>query len=150
LKHKSALRDRIPNKEGLRGKDIVTYNTLVEGINKNFEMTRKLDQVEVSEYLKEFFDLLFEYYQDEFVTNFNETKKESLLVENVTFMGYLILASKMKSKDIEPSQVYKYIKKINFSKDNPLWKEIDVLDDKGRLTRNAKQGIEKYFSNIEL
>jgi hypothetical protein len=24
------------------------------------------------------------------------------------------------------------------------------LDEKGRLTRNAKQGIERYFSNIDI
>ncbi|MED3562354.1 DNA sulfur modification protein DndB [Bacillus xiapuensis] len=150
LRNKSALRNRIPNKEGLRGRDLVTYNTLKESINKNFEIKRKLDQVEVSDYLKEFFDILIEFYDTEFNDNFKETKEKSLLVENVTFAGYIILAANMKSNDIDPSQVYKYLKKIDFSKDNSVWKEYDVLDDKNRLTRNAKQGIEKYFSNLEI
>jgi hypothetical protein len=151
LRNKSALRDRISKKEGLRGNELVTYNTLIESIEKNFNVERKLDQVEVSDYLQEFFNILVEYYESEFVTNFNETKKNSLLVENVTFAGYITLAAKMKSKGIEPSQVYKYIKNIDFSKNNnKTWIELDVLDEKGRLTRNAKQGIERYFSNIDI
>jgi hypothetical protein len=150
LMQKSVLKDRISKKEGLRGNELVTYNTLVNSIEKNFELNRKLDQVEVSDYLQEFFNILVEYYEPEFVTNFNETKKSSLLVENVTFAGYVTLAAKMKSKGIEPSQVYKYIKNIDFNKNNKTWIEFDVLDEKGRLTRNAKQGIEKLFSNIDV
>lgn len=150
LMEKSALKDRISRKEGLRGKEIVTYNTLVGSIEKNFELTRKLDQVETSNYLQEFFNMLIEYYQDEFVTNFKETKDSSMLVENLTFAGYVILASKMMKNGIDASQVYKYIKDIDFSKSNTQWVELDVLDEKGRLTRNAQQGIEKYFSNLEI
>jgi hypothetical protein len=152
LQEKSILRDRISRKEGLNKirKELVTYYTLTNSINKNFEITRKLDRVEITEYLKEFFDMLLEYYESEFTTNYNETKKTSLISDNNMFAGYIILASKMRTKGIEPSHVYKYIKNIDFSKTNPLWKELDVLDEKGRLTRNAKQGIETYFSNIEI
>jgi hypothetical protein len=150
LQQKSILRDRISKKEGIRGKELVTYNTLVNSIEKNFDLSRTIDRVETFDYLKEFFSTMFDYYQDEFTTNFKETKNTSLLVDNNMFAGYIILASKMKSKGIEPSQVYKYLKNIDFSKTNPLWRELDVLDEKGRLTRNAKQGIETYFSNIEL
>jgi hypothetical protein len=150
LQQKSVLRDRISKKEGIRGKELVTYNTLVNSIEKNFDLSRTIDRVETFDYLKEFFSTMFDYYQDEFTTNFKDTKNTSLLVDNNMFAGYIILASKMKYKGIEPSQVYKYLKNIDFSKTNPLWRELDVLDEKGRLTRNAKQGIEIYFSNIDI
>jgi hypothetical protein len=93
---------------------------------------------------------LFEYYEDEFVSNFKETKNKSMLVENLTFAGLIILASNMRKKDISPSKVKKYIEDIDFSKSNKLWQSLDILDSKKRLTRNAKAGIEKLFSELEL
>jgi hypothetical protein len=149
LQTKSVLRDRISKKEGLSANEIVTYNTLVNSIEKNFDLSRKIDTVEVSEYLQEFFEILFEYYEDEFVSNFKETKNKSMLVENLTFAGLIILASNMRKKDISPSKVKKYIEDIDFSKSNKLWQSLDILDSKKRLTRNAKAGIEKLFSELE-
>lgn len=150
LQTKSVLRDRIPKKEGLSTNELVTYNTLVKSIEKNFDLSRNIDRVEVSEYLQDFFEMLLGYYESEFVTNFKETKDKSMLVENLTFAGYIILASRMKSANISPSKVKKYIENVDFSKANQLWKNLDVLDEKGRLTRNAKAGIEKLFSELEL
>jgi hypothetical protein len=56
----------------------------------------------------------------------------------------------MKSVGISPIKIKKYIENINFSKENDLWNRLDILDSKKRLTRNAKAGIEKYFSELEL
>jgi hypothetical protein len=152
LQEKSVLRDRISKKEGLSTskKELVTYNNLVSSIEKDFDLTSKVSRYETYDYLVEFFEVLFSYYEDEFTTNYTETKKTSLIADNNMFAGYVLLASRMKKEDIEPRHIYKYIKEIDFDKINPLWREIDVLDEKGRLTRNAKQNIEKYFSEIEL
>jgi hypothetical protein len=147
---KSVLKGKISKKEGLSTNDVVTYNTLVSSIEKYFNLDRKIDTVEVSEYLQEFFEMLFEYYQNEFIENFQEIKKKSMLVENLTFAGYIILASRMREQDISPSKIKKYIENIPFDKDDGLWQELDILDSKKRLTRNAKAGIEKYFSELEL
>jgi hypothetical protein len=119
-------------------------------IEKNFDLSRKIDRYEVSDYLKEFFDTLLGYYEDEFTNNYQETKKTSLIADNNIFVGYVKLASMMRSKGLEARQLKKYIENIDFSKSNPLWAELGVLDEKGRLTRTAKQEIEKYFSEIEL
>jgi hypothetical protein len=150
LQTKSVLKDRISKKEGLSANELVTYNILVSSIEKNFNLDRKIDTVEVSEYLQEFFEMLLGYYEEEFITNFQETKKVSMLVENLTFAGYVIMAANMKRDGISPSKVRKYIEDIPFDKDNKLWRDLDILDAKKRLTRNAKAGIEKYFSELEL
>lgn len=154
LQEKSPLRDRISKKEGLMKsrKELVTYNTLVSSIEKNFKLDRKIDMYETSDFLIEFFEVLFEYFEKELTTDYQETKEKSLLADNNMFSGFILLASRMKSKGIEARHLYKYIKDIDFNKNNKdLWvSKLDVLDDKGRLTRNAKQGIETYFSNIEL
>jgi hypothetical protein len=150
LQTKSVLREKISKKEGLSANEIVTYNTLVKSIEKNFNLEKTIDRVEVSEYLQEFFEILFAYYEDEFINNYPTSKKSTMLVENLTFSGLIILASKMKEKGVSPSKINKYIRDIDFSKDNSLWKDLDILDNKKRLSKNAKTGIEKLFSEIEV
>jgi hypothetical protein len=151
LQTKSVLRDKISKKEGLSANELVTYNTLVKSIEKNFSLDKTIDRVEVSEYLQEFFEILFAYHEDEFINNFPESKKSSMLVENLTFGGFISLAAKMREKGISPSKINNYLRNIDFSKDNnTLWIELDILDSKKRLTRNAKSGIEKLFSEIEV
>lgn len=152
LRSESELKDRISKKEGLTTslKELVTYNTLRKAIDDNFDLERTRDMYDVSDYLIEYFNVLLSYYEEEFTEKYHEYKEASLINDNNLFLGYIILASKMKENDIDAKKVRNYIKNIDFSRDNPLWKELDVLDDKGRLTRNAKSGIEKYFSKIEL
>lgn len=149
---KSELKDRIPKKENLSTikKELVTYNTLVNSIDKNFDLRRKVDFYETCDYLIEYFNSLLGYYEEDFTSNYQLTKETSLINDNNMFAGYILLASKMKDKNVEARYVKKYIEKISFNKDNPLWIELDVLDEKGRLTRNAKSGIEKYFAEIEI
>jgi hypothetical protein len=150
LQTKSVLRERISKREGLSTNELVTYNTLLKSIDKYFDIEKTIDRVEVSEYLQEFFEILFAYYEDDFINNFPESKKSSMLVENLTFGGYILLASKMREKGISPSKVNKYIRDIDFSKNNQLWRDLDILDNKKRLAKNAKSGIEKLFLEIEV
>ncbi|MED3550171.1 DNA sulfur modification protein DndB [Cytobacillus praedii] len=153
LKSRSELKNRISQKEGLTPsrKELVTYNTLLSAIEKFFKIESKRQMYDVSDYLIEFFDILLSYYDEEFTENYFKTKEESLLAENIMFNGYVLLASRMKEKNIEARQVRKYIKDINFNRSNPMWSdELNVLDSKGRLTKNAKVNIEKLFSSIEL
>lgn len=152
LNSKSELRDRISKKEGLTTsrKELVTYLTLSDAIEKNFKLNDKKSQFDTSDYLIEFFDTLLSYYEDEFTNNYSDTKKTSLMADNNMFAGYVVLASRMKDNDIAPRKVRNYIDGINFSKDNPQWTELDILDEKGRLTRNARVGIENFFTEIKL
>lgn len=152
LKGKSDIGDRISKKEGLTPsrKELVTYNTLLNTLDSHFNIDKKSEMYDVSDYLIEFFDALLGYYEDQFTNNYQETRKESLLVDNNMFYGYVLLASRMKEKDIKARDVRKYIDEIDFSKSNKIWVEKGVLDTQGRLTKNPRKGIEEIFSNIEI
>jgi hypothetical protein len=152
LKNKSELGDRISKKEGLTSsrKELVTYNTLLSAIESNFNIGKKSVMYETSEYLIEFFDVLIGSYEEEFTTNYPESKKETMLVENNMFYGYILLASKMMANNIEARKVRKYINKIDFSKTNEEWKKKGILDDMGRLSKNPRKGIEEFFREIEI
>ncbi|WP_080845642.1 DNA sulfur modification protein DndB [Cytobacillus gottheilii] len=152
LNSRSELAGRISKKEGLTPSigEIVTYNTLLNSIEKNFEFKNKKDMYDVSDYLTEFFDVFLSYYEEEFNEKYQETKKVSLINSNFMFSGYVRLASRMMEEEIDSRDVRKYINKINFNKDNPEWKQRGILDNKGNLTRGSVKFIENYFDEINL
>lgn len=153
LMEKSVLRDRVSKKEMLTKsrKELVTYNSLVNAIESNFDLEKKVERYEVIDYLKEAFDVLLSYYDNEFNIEYEKYKKESLINDNnIICNGFVTLLGRMKKNDIEARHIRKYIKDINFSKDNPIWKQEDILDENNNLTKNAKQNIENYFKGIEI
>ncbi|MFS1518570.1 DNA sulfur modification protein DndB [Bacillus sp. SCS-151] len=152
LSTKSELKGRISKKEGLSKlrEELVTYNTLLSSIEKNFNLERKVDMFNCSDYLREFFDVLIGTYQEEFVEKYIETKEKSLINDNNMFAGYILLASQMQKANIDARYVIKYVKEIDFNRDNKMWQEQGVLDEKGRLTRKAKLGIEKLFNDVDV
>ena len=42
--------------------------------------------------------------------------------------------------------------KIDFSRDNKLWKEIKLLDEKGNMNKNSRRRnyLVKYFSDLNI
>lgn len=147
---KSKLGDRVSKKEKLTTKrnEIVTYGTLSYAIEKYFKIERKVDMYRVADYLNEFFDILLEVYDEEFNANYSDTKKKSLVNSNVMFVGYVILASKMREKGVEARKVIDYVKDIDFNKNNNMWEDIGVIDENKNLTNGARKEIEELFSSI--
>lgn len=147
---KSKLGDRISKKEMLQTsvKELVTYKSLSSAIEQNFKISKMGEMYDVADYLREYFDILLE--KDEFTTNYHETKKYSLMADNVMFYGYILLASRMMKEGIEARNVRKYIKNVDFEKTNNIWNEYGVLDSKKNLTKNPRKGIERLFSEIKL
>lgn len=152
LKSKSELGERISKKEGLTisRKELVTYNTLLSAIESNFDINKKSDMYDVSDYLTEFFDVLLGSNEEEFTINYPESRKETLLVDNNMFYGYVMLASRMKAENVEARNVRKYIDKSDFSKTNKEWRNKGVIDDLGRLSKNPRKGIEEVFRDIKI
>jgi hypothetical protein len=149
----SKLGDKISKKENLSisARELVTYKTLSKGIESNFKITKTSEMYDVADYLIEFFDVLLDVYEDEFINNYHETKKKSLINDNnIIGYGYILLASRMKKENIPARSARKYIRNIDFSRENEMWKELGVLDNNGNLTRNPRVGIEKLFNEINL
>ena len=152
LMEKSVLRDRVSKKEKLTKsrKELVTYNNLVNSIDKNFDLSKKVFVYDTTDYLMEFFEALFSYYENEFTIEYDKYKKTSLINDNNMISGFLLLAKKMKQNNIEARHVNKYIRNIDFSRSNSMWKELGILDENKNLTKNAKQNIEKFFEEMEI
>lgn len=156
IEQSSELKGRISDSEFVHSSNnqIVSYNVLTDTIEQEFEMTKKIDAIKVGEYLSKFFDYLFGIYSDEFIDNVKEVSKISIINSNNMFVGYVALASRLyKHKaNLSVSDIQNVISKIDFSKDNPMWKELNILDDKGNFVKTnvARKNIEKFFKEIEI
>lgn len=151
LRVNSELKDRVPSGHSIsytKG-DLVSYHTLSNAIDREFNITARIDVREVADYLGEFFDYLIGKNQEEFSAD-ADTKK-SLMNYNKMFAGYVALAAKMKKEDIEPRKVNDVIENIDFAKENPLWQEIGVLNHDLTVRPTLKdRDIANYFKGLKI
>lgn len=155
LKTDSELRGRISQTNRLHtlNRELVSYNVLADSVDETFQIDTKLQALEIADFLSSFFDFLIGSYPNEFINNIEETRKESIINDNNMFVGYITLASRMYSEGLKARDVVKIIKDIDFSRtENPLWKQIGVLDDKGNITETnkARKSIREYFNKIDI
>lgn len=154
ISSRSELSGRITNNKrpNIQKNELVSYDVLADSIDKYFSVNRNYEVHRVSEYLIEFFDYLIGYYDEQFLINPIKYRRETLMLENNMFAGYVLLASRMFEEDKQVHLVTKIIGKIDFSRDNSMWKELGVIDNKGNLNdkRHTQKGIEQLFNNIDL
>lgn len=154
LNTQSELRGKISTHHtpSLKNGELVSYDLLANTINNEFNLIRVVDSHLVGDYLKNIFDIVLGYYEDEFLIRPLDFKKTSLITESNMFIGILVLASKMYYNNIEPSKIIRYMDKIDYNRNNKLWKEMGVLEDSGNLTTTevSRQAIKSYFENIEV
>lgn len=133
--------------------ELVSFKVLSDAIETNYEIESNLQVRSVSKYLGEFFDTLIGSFPKEFISNITETRKSSLINDNNMFIGYVSLSKSMKDKNIPLEQIPNIINNIDFSRENKLWVELGVLDEKGRLERNTKTiriNIRNYFDSLDI
>ncbi len=144
LKTDSELKDRISSTHRINTSvgEVVSYNTLADAIEENFKMETRVDAAEVGEYLSKFFDYLFDY-----IVKNKEDNENSLILYNKMFVGYIVLAKRMKEENIKLTKVREIMNEINFDRNDELWK--NIVND-GKLTTNAEKEIKNIFKKIKL
>lgn len=154
LVRQSELRGKVSTSTSpsLKNKEIVSYNVLANTIDEEFKFERAVDAHKISRYLKNYFDILLSSYPEQFIENPLHWKKESVMVENNMFVGYIVLAKRMYENDIPEIDLLNYIEKIDFDRDNPLWKDIGFLNESGSLneTNLSRKNIRDYFNSVKL
>lgn len=150
IKRESDLKGRVSQTNRIHYNEVVSYNVLADTIDELFPLNSRIEIADASDYLVEFFNFLLGYYPEILDT---ETRKNSIIGDNNMFVGYLTLAKKMMDKNIKPKEVRKYLKGVDFSRNNTLWtKELGILDDKGNITDTNKfrKTIKEYFEQIKI
>jgi hypothetical protein len=155
LREESELKGRISQTNRIHSlnRELCSYNVLADTIDEEFKMETKIDSLDVGDYLVSFFDYLISSHPEEFLHDVEKTRKVSLINENSFFVGYIVLARRMFESGIKAKEVVNIIKDIDFSRnENPLWKQLGIIDDKGNLTETnkARKAIKKYFETMEI
>jgi hypothetical protein len=151
LQRESDLKGRISQTERVItiNNELVSYNVLADTIEEEFKMETKKDAMEVGDYLTKFFDYLIGTYQDEFINNLSEIRNKSIIAQNNTFAGYVVLARRMKEEGIKITQLENILSKIDFSRENKFWDELNILDE-GRITNKTRKKIKEFFEQLDL
>lgn len=151
LKSESELRGRISSRKGrvnAESGELVNYLTLSNAIDRNFKLQNKSDEYEVADYLTKFFEYLMSLYPQEF-GDYKNRNKHSLMYYNKMFAGYIALAAKMHKDNIAFKELAEIMNKIDFSRNNPIWMKLGIVDENGVITKNAKEEkIENYFIGL--
>lgn len=151
LKINSELKDRIAStgRPSNSSGELVNYSILTKAIDREFPMKFRRDTKEVAEYLTDFFDCLIAEYEDEFLNSKN--KEDSLMNYNKMFVGYVALAARMKKENIEIEEMRFILDSIDFSRSNPLWKELGVLNSGGIIgSKLDEKEIANYFKKLDI
>lgn len=137
LKGKIASSSRISEIAG----QLTTFDILSYSIDVVFGPSTKLEAIEVSEYLSDFFNYLVGSFVDEFLDNPNNYR-ETKINHPLMFAGYVQIAKNFKENDMSLKDLKKYVDNIDF-KDSRL---IEILEDrKGINNKRNRNKIIEYF-----
>ncbi|MGG0308301.1 DNA sulfur modification protein DndB [Priestia megaterium] len=133
--------------------ELTTFNILSSVIEEEFNMVSKKEAKNVSDELENFFNELLGSFPEEFITNFLETSKSSVISDPNMFAGYIVLAKRMKNEGIKYKNVKEILSSIDFNIDNPIWKDFGILNQNGTRkspTIKSRNAVKKYFSELEV
>ncbi|MBD1379125.1 DNA sulfur modification protein DndB [Metabacillus arenae] len=151
LKYNSELKGRISDQTiGRNSGLLVSFLTLSNAIDDCFEIKDKADAAKLSKYLIEFFNELVLNFPDEFLGDVAAVRKKSLINNNLMFEGYVMLAKKMKDESIPVNKLSEILNKIDFNKENPLWRDINILDETLHVKGKTKKHIYNFFEKLTI
>ncbi len=147
----SDLKGRVSlsSRPSIKARELVSYTTLTDAIDQLFKLGSKKDAMDLAQYLIRFFDYLVGSYPEEFKDDVEKLYRVNLMNNNIIFNGYLTLAKRFKENNIPLKILPQVLENIDFSKDNPMWEQVGILEN-SKLTKNAKQKIIEFFNKLEL
>jgi len=146
LKNKVAASDSIAPYSNF----LVTFKTLSDAIDEVFKVEDKRTAINIANYLIEFINELFFAFPNEFLDEVAVVRKNSLINTNSMFYGYITLARRMKDECIQLNKLFEIIKCIDFSRQNIVWIESDILNQSQKISKSIKKQIYKFFNDIDL
>ncbi|WP_186331655.1 DNA sulfur modification protein DndB [Paenibacillus xylanexedens] len=145
LKRKSEIGEQIASGSTISNiaGELTTFDLLSYAVDQMYKMERQFDVVNVTKYLNDFFVYLVGYYPDEFSKNV-EDRKIKWMSHPLMFIGYIVLSKIMLDKNIELTEIKKYIGLLEEGKISPMLYERNSLTNNKRI-RNK---LIEYFVGL--
>ena len=122
-------------------KGLVTKNIIAEAISENYKLTDTTDIRGLGKWIVEFTDYLFSLYPKEFISESYSIQKDSVINNKNMFYGYIALSTYQESDWKQRTK--NKMELINFSINNPIWKEIGLFTHKPN--KSVRNKIYKLF-----
>lgn len=147
LKSDGELKGRISQTNTINKKfnQLTTSSILSDAFDKHWEPKKRKEIDPIISEFNKYLDVLFDEYKE----SIND--KNNLLFSKTFFIGHVILAQKMHEKEIPYEELNEILDDIDFSRNNPIWKELNIIREDGRNSTNEKRmikGIETFFKKL--
>jgi len=125
---------------------LVTKNIIADTIMDNYKLDDATDIKELGVWVIDFMDYLMSLYKNEFILDPYSIQDVSVINHMNMFYGYIALSAELQGNFDWKQLLENKMKSIDFSKENPLWKEIGIFSNK--LNKSIKNKIYKYFKEV--
>lgn len=127
---------------------LTTKMILAEAIRDNYDdLDSAIKRDEVASWIVEFTNYLMGVYLEEFIVNPYEVKQTSYINNLNMFYGYIALSSVLKDNKEWKELLKKKIDSIDFSIDNPMWRDIGVIKE-NKIGKPTKSKLYKLFMEV--
>jgi hypothetical protein len=146
---KSDLKGKVSSSTAVKRKfkELTNFAILSDTVKYAFDPETGKDRIDVSNALVRFFDYLIGSYNEAFEKDIEGVLKTSWINHHNTFVGYVIICSKLfkkYGKDFPVDEVTRIVDSINFSKESSEYN--DLMTTQGKVNSNqVKAKIRKFF-----
>jgi hypothetical protein len=127
---------------------LVTKSILAEAIKDNFtNLDSAMKRDEIASWIVEFTNYLMGVYAEEFIVSPYEIKKTSYINNINMFYGYIALSAKLKDNKNWKEILKNKINSIDFSIDNPMWREIGIIKE-NKIGKPTKKKLYEFFKEV--
>ncbi len=134
---------QLKNNIGLT-KKIIIADAIIE--NYRGKITNNLDVRNIGRWIVEFTDYLMGSYTEEFIINPYSIKETSMINNKNMFFGYIALSAKLMNNKNWEDILTKKMESIDFSKDNPLWREIGIIQSNKDANKAQRNKLYNLFT----
>ncbi|KOY83030.1 hypothetical protein I6G82_11355 [Lysinibacillus macroides] len=143
LKAEGELKGRITSNSIIKYSygEVITFSELSNAIENSFHLENRLAVIKVAKVINDYMMYVFAYYKP------NLFDKHSLMFKSRMFIGHIELAALMFEHHIPFENVHKYLDKIDFAIDNPIWEEVGILKY-GSISARNRAKIQQMFQQL--
>jgi len=127
---------------------LVSKPIIAEAIKDNYtDLRLDMNRDNIAKWIEEFTNYLMGVYSDEFIIFPYETKRTSYINNLNMFYGYIALSAVLKDNKDWKELLKQKIKSIDFSVDNPMWREIGIIKE-NKIGKPTKNKLYKLFKEV--
>lgn len=128
---------------------LTTKSILAEAIKDNYgdQLDSAFQRDEIANWIVEFSNYLMGIYSEEFIIDPYEVKKTSYINNLNMFYGYIALSSALKDNKDWKNILKQKIESIDFSADNPIWREIGIIKE-NKINKTSRKKLYKLFKEV--